>query len=46
LAAKPDLTAPFLTAFIGPDALPEEVFSTPVMESMVGSNIQDPALAW
>ena len=44
IAAKSDLMAPFLAAFIGPDSLPAEVFEAPFVDSIVGTDIWDFAL--
>ena len=44
VSANSELIAPFLAAFIGPDALPAEVFAPSFVESIVGGDIWDPAL--
>jgi 2-polyprenyl-6-methoxyphenol hydroxylase-like FAD-dependent oxidoreductase len=44
VSARPELAAPGLAAFIGPEALPAEVFSSEFTEAIVGQPIWDPEL--
>ena len=44
LSADPDLGAPYTAAFIGPENLPDEVFSDAFLAQIVGEPIWSPAL--
>lgn len=45
MAANPDMAAPFMAAFAGPDALPAECFADEFVDAIAGAPLWNPELA-